>query len=315
MRNKILLAIIWLFSSAAIAKENIFLVLPYNAGYSGQPALTKVLDQANKNQDRFNFIMDFRPGAGGLISYLQATERPDDRLVMLAPGAVDLFETQKIQETDWIPVHATGDSCGAIITNWTADENSGIKSMKKPSDQKTLNIGAVGLGSVSHLTGLEIARALDISPNTILFKSGREALLSLAGNQGVHITVDSVQGALGMQARNPTVKMIATMCDQRHPLAPHVPTAIEQKISIPPVFNIVMAHKEMPLSKARQLGEILDQATKDVGASEIFNLSGFRPAIFSNQSVSDFYKKRIGQIKSLRKTHIQSIRGDNNNHK
>ena len=300
-------AIFLSFVATVQAKEIITVVLPYNPGYSGQPGLVRVIEQANLAQSRFNFQLEFKPGAGGELAYRHALADKGSRVVMLAPGSVDLFETGKIVENDWVPIHAVGDSCGAIITNWPANEKEGVRSVTPPNGAKNINIGIVGAGSVSHLAGLEVARRLKVENTAVPFKSGREALVNLAGDHGVNITVDSVQGALSMQSVNSKVKMIATMCDQRHPMAPHVPTVVEQKIDVPPVFNIVMAHKDMPAETARSLGAILDQATKDVGRNAIFESTSFLSPVFKNVSTESFYKQRIGQIKSLRKTYIDSI--------
>ena len=295
------------FATVTQAKEIVTVVLPYNPGYSGQPGLIRVLEQANQSQTRFNFQIEFKPGAGGELAYRHALSEKMSRLVMLAPGSIDLFETGKIVENEWVPIHAVGDSCGAIIVNWPANENQGIKSVVVPPATTNMNIGIVGAGSVSHLAGLEVSRKLNVKNTAVPFKSGREALLNLTGDHGVNVTVDSVQGALSMQTINNKVKMIATMCDQRHPLAKHVPTALEQKIDVPPVFNVIMAHRDMSPDMARSLGLVLDQATRDVGRDTIFDLTSFVSPVFKNQSAESFYKQRTTQIKNLRKTHIESI--------
>lgn len=305
---KKLLAILLLVPVLSKAAETITVVSPYNAGYSGQSALMTVLDQANRSQDRYNFILSNHPGAQGLIALNTTQASANNRIAIIAAGAVELFDTGKARVHDWVPVHGIGDACWAVVTNWPADEHLGLKSLQAPADAKNLVIGAVGLGSVSHLTGLEMAAYTRQEPLTLLFKSGTEAFLSLASNQGVNITIDSVQTIEHMKPKNPNIKMIATICAQRNPLAPHVPTLVEQGLKeVPPVFNIVLASNQMPESKRRDIGTILDQATLAVGTDRIFAMSGFRPAVVQKMSAQEFFDRRVGQILALRKKYAKEL--------
>jgi tripartite-type tricarboxylate transporter receptor subunit TctC len=270
--------------------------------------MLEVLDRANRSQKRYNFIIDNHPGAQGLLALNHAQSSPNNRVAVIAAGAVELFDTGKAQFRDWVPVHGVGDACWAVVTNWPADERQGLKSMRAPDGAKDLVIGAVGLGSVSHMTGLEMAEYTKQRPLTVLFKSGTEAFMSLASEQGVNITIDSVQTIENMKLKNPRIKMVATICSQRNPMAPHVPTLAEQGLKdIPPVFNIVLAPSQMPKSKSQDIGNILDQATLEVGADRIFNLSGFRPAVVQKMSAQEFFDRRVGQILALRKKYAKEL--------
>lgn len=305
---KKLLAILFLLPILANATEIITVVSPYNAGYSGQSALMAVLDQANRTQDRYRFILSSHPGAQGLIALNHTQSSANNRIVIIAAGAVELFDTGKANVQDWVPVHGIGDACWAVVTNWPADERLGLKSLRAPSDAKNLVIGAVGIGSVSHLTGLEMSAYTRQEPLTLLFKSGTEAFLSLASNQGVNITIDSVQTIENMKPKNPNIKMIATICDKRNPLAPHVPTLVEQGLKdVPPVFNIVLASTQMTDLRRRDIGSILDQATLAVGEDRIFDMSGFRPAVIQKMSAQEFFDRRVGQVLALRKKYAKEL--------
>lgn len=305
---KKLLAVLLMSMGVAQATETITIVSPYNAGYSGQTALMEVMDRANHSQTRYNFIVDNHPGAQGLLALNHAQSGSNNRVAIIAAGAVELFDTGKAHFRDWVPVHGIGDACWAVVTNWPADERQGLKSMRAPADAKHLVIGAVGLGSVSHLTGLEMAEYTRQQPLTVLFKSGTEAFMSLVGSQGVNITIDSVQTIENMKSKNPNIKMVATICSQRNPMVPHVPTLAEQGLKdIPPVFNIVLAPSQMPDSKRRDIGTILDQATVAVGADRIFTLSGFRPAVVQKISAQEFFDRRVGQILALRKKYAKEL--------
>jgi tripartite-type tricarboxylate transporter receptor subunit TctC len=270
--------------------------------------MLSVLNSANTAQKKYNFILEPHPGAQGLIAMNYAQANANNRLALIAAGAVDNFVTGKIKEADFVPVHAVGDACWAVVTNWPANESHGVKSIKTPAGSQHFVIGAVGVGSVVHLTGLEIAAYTKNRPTVVVFKSGTEALLNLASNNGANLAIDSVPTVLNMKTKVSTINMVAITCSNRHPQAPHVPTLNEQGLShIPPVFNIVLAPAAMPEAKRKELGVILDRATQEVGFDSLFASSGFKSAVFQRMTAQQFYDLRVGQIKALRKKYAKEI--------
>jgi tripartite-type tricarboxylate transporter receptor subunit TctC len=305
--KKIIVSFLLAISGVVSAAENIVIASTYNA-YSGQAALLSVLNSANRAQNKYNFILESHPGAQGLIALNYASNSPKDRLALIAAGTVDNFVTGKIKEADFVPVHAVGDACWAVITNWPANESQGLKSIKAPAGSQHFVIGAVGVGSVVHLTGLEIAAYTKNKPTVVVFKSGTEAFLNLAGNNGANLAIDSVPTVLNMKTKVSTINMVAITCSDRHPQAPHVATLSEQGLShIPPVFNIIMAPAVMPEAKRKELGAILDRATQEVGFDSLFASSGFKSAVFQRMTAQQFYDLRVGQIKALRKKYAKEI--------
>jgi len=302
-----------LVSTVTLATETIVIANTYNAGYSGQGAILNVLNAANNAQKKYNFVLEPRPGAQGLIAMNYALSNPTYRLALIAAGAVDNFVTGKVKENDFVAVHAVGDACWAVVTNWPADESKGIRSIRAPAGSKELVLGVVGVGSVSHLAGLEIANQVKLPVIAVVFKSGTEAFLNLAASNGVNMAIDSVPNILNMKIKVPTLNMLATTCSDRHPQAAHVLTLAEQGFSnIPPVFNVILAPVSMPEHKRKELGAILDKATQDVGFETLFASSGFKAAVFQRMTAQQFYDLRVGQIKALRKKYSKEIKNSSN---
>lgn len=295
-------------TTVANSRELITIVSSYPASHGGHAAIAKITEHANTAQNKYHFILDSHPGAQGLIALNYTKAGSKTRIALIAAGVVELFESNKALEKDFVPVYAFGDACWAVVTNWPANEQAGIKSLHAPAGQKELVVGAVGLGSISHITGLEAAEAAKQKPLTVLFKSGNEALLNLASNNGVNITIDNVQTVQNMKIRNPNLKIIANTCFQRHPSASHVPTLDEQGLGhIPPVINIMLASSAMPVEQRNELNDLLDRSTLAVGSNTIFDISSFIPAVFQKMTAQQFYDKRIGQIKQLRKKHQKQL--------
>jgi tripartite-type tricarboxylate transporter receptor subunit TctC len=306
--KRLLMLVLATLAAQAWATETIVIASTYNAGYSGQAAMLSVLNAANTAQKKYNFILEPHPGAQGLIAMNYAQASTNNRLALIAAGAVDNFVTGKVKETDFVPVHAVGDACWAVVTNWPADESRGIRSIRAPAGSKELVLGVVGVGSVSHLAGLEIANQVRLPAIAVVFKSGTEAFLNVAANNGANMAIDSVPTILNMKTKVPTLNMAGITCGDRHPLAPHVPTLSEQGLgNIPPVFNIILAPAGMSESKRKELGDILDRAAQDVGLDSLFASSGFKAAVFQRMTAQQFYDLRVGQIKTLRKKYSKEI--------
>lgn len=294
--------------TSAQSQELITIVSSYPASHSGHAAITKIVDHANTTQKKYNFILESHPGAQGLIALNHTKISSANKIALVSAGVVDVFETNKAREKDFTPVYAFGDACWAVVTNWPSDETVGIRSLRAPTGAKELVVGAVGVGSISHISGLEAAEVAKQKALTVVFKSGNESLLNLVSNNGVNITIDSVQVVQNMKIKNPNLKIIATTCAQRHPLAPHVPTLGEQGLEhIPPVINIMLASVDMSVDRRIDINKLLDQSTLEVGAETIFNISGFSPPVFQKITAQQFYNKRIGQIKTLRKKYAKEI--------
>ena len=100
---------------------------------------------------------------------------------------------------------------------------------------------------------------------------------------------------------------IAASCPKRLPQQPNMPTLKELGIDAPFIFNIAIAHKDMPSARRQSLGAILDQATLSVGAEEIFKLSAMRPPIFDGQSTEEFYRNSVGLVKRLQSKYKEKI--------
>lgn len=308
MKKVIASLIVALGFSSLQATEVITIASSYNAGHSGQPVFLEVLEAANRSQNSYRFVLENHPGAQGLLALNYAKAAAGNRLALIAAGGIEHFDNGKHNLADWRSVYGVGDACWVVATNWPSSESLGLRSLAPANATAELVIGAPGLGSVAHFVGLEMAEATKRRAIVVLFKSGNEALLNLAGDHGTNVAIDSVQAVMNWQTKNSKIRMIATTCQQRHPQVPHVPTLAEQGLSaVPSVFNVVLGHKDMPETKRREITQILDRATQEVGADRIFNLSGFRPAISQNTSAQDFFDKRSQQILALRRKYSKEI--------
>jgi len=283
-------------STAVSAAEIIKIYSPYGAAHSGTPALLKVVDQANASQDKFQFLVEFRPGANQLIA-IKAIQ-PENSLAIIAPAFVDHINSGVIDQNDYVPVHALGDACWAVVTN------------KPLSGAGEFTVGGVGFGNAAHLTALALGQKYNFDVRYIVFKSNAEALVNMAGDHGVEFVIDKYENYEALKIKNPKMNMVAASCPTRLPQAPDVPTLREHGIDAPYIFNITVAHRQMPATKRQEISNILNIATLHVGQDQIFKLSAMRPPIFINVDVGNFYRKSVDTVSNLQKKHRSKLKND-----
>jgi tripartite-type tricarboxylate transporter receptor subunit TctC len=274
------------------ATETIKIYSPYSPGHSATPALFKIIDEANASQNIYKFTVEFKPGGNQIIAVKSLDA---NSLAIIAPAYVDNIETGKLKESDYVPVHAFGDACWAVVVN------------KPLSNQTEFVVGGVGFGNAAHLTALALGEKYKFNVRYIVFKSNNDALVNMTGNNGVEFVIDKYENYLALKTKNPKMNAVAASCPKRLPQAKNMPTLKELGIEAPYIFNIAIAHRDMPAARRKSLGVILDNATLKVGAEEIFKLSAMRPPIFDNIPAEESYKNSVNLVKKLQLKHKEKI--------
>jgi tripartite-type tricarboxylate transporter receptor subunit TctC len=290
--KKMLLLLSALASSLAHSSETIKIYSPYSPGHSASPALFKIIDVANNSQNLYKFTLEFKPGANQLLAVRALDEKS---LAIIAPAYVENVQEGKINETDYVPVHAFGDACWAVVVN------------KPLKDAKEFVVGGVGFGNAAHLTALALGEKHKFDVRYVVFKSNNDALVNMAGNNGVEMVIDKFENYESLRTKNPSMNMIAASCPKRLPQAPNVKTLKELGIDAPYIFNIMMAHKDMPAARREVIKKILNDATVKLGDKEIFKLSAMRPPVFDNIDVEKFHETSISTVKKLQAKYRDKI--------
>jgi len=288
-------------SSIASAQELIKVQTPYTGTHSGTPAMIKIIEEANALQSSYTFLLEFRPGANQVLAVKEMDNHQSTQLAIVAASYVENVESGAFRDGDYVPVYSLGDACWVVITN-TGDHN--IQSLSR---MKELTVGTVGFGNATHLTALQIAKKYNQKVRLVPFKSNFDAVVNMAGEQGVTFGIDRVQAYESLKTRNPRLSAVAASCPKRIPELPHLKTLAEQGIEAPFVFNVVVASKNMPVEKRNQLGKILEQATRNIGESKIQEISGFVPPIFIGMTAQEHFNNRVKLVKKLRNQYRTEI--------
>lgn len=272
-------------ATGAWASETVRILSPYSPSHSASPAMRKIIDAANTSQNAYNFVIEFKPGGNQIIAVRSID--PANSLAVIAPAFVENVDSGQLKESDYVPVHALGDACWAVITN------------KEFSNQTEFTVGGVGFGNATHLTALALGEKYKFKTTYIVFKSNFDGLVNMTGNNGIDMVIDRYESYESMFTQNSKLRVAAASCPTRLPQAPNIKTLRELKIDAPYIFNIIVAHKDMNNARRVAIGKILDDATLKVGKEEIYKLSAVRPPIFDGITTDTFYKNSLTTIRKL----------------
>lgn len=161
-------------SISASARENITLAYSWTAADNAANFYRALVDEANKNQTKYNFLFEPKPGAGGTVAANFTLNSPNNTLwINSSAGFIrpNLFPTESHRMEDFrsiLPMCVSPFVVSSMkYRNWK----------EVPRDAK-LSIGMSGMGTTTHLVSIQIAKNY---PNMTIvpFKSTSEALLGV----------------------------------------------------------------------------------------------------------------------------------------
>lgn len=275
--------------STLYAADTIKIYSPYSPTHSGTPAMYKILEEANKSQDIYKFVLEFKPG-GNQILALKSMDH--NSLSIIAPAFVENVASGKVVASDYIPVHALGDACWVVVINGS------IKGVKE------VVVGGVGFGNAAHLTALALGEKYKFKTKYIVFKSNNDALVNMVGNNGITMVVDRYESYESVKKINPNLHALAASCPSRLSQDKNLRTLKEIGIDAPYVFNITVAHKSMDPVRRKAISIILNDAQNKIGSDEIFKVSGMKTPLVSPEQ---FFNTSFNTVQNLQNKYRTQI--------
>jgi len=290
MKKIIALISACVLSLPVLAQEKITVYFNANASQPNYPVYLRMLDVANKNQKKYQFNIELKPGANGLLAVRAMDQSPENSLATQAPSFVENARSGAINDRDYVAVAAQGDACWAVITN-VGDTARGIASLR---GQREITVGGTGFGNVAHLTALTMGEQLGFDVRYIVYKANYDALVNMAGGEKLNFTIERVQNYQTFKARNPNLQILGMSCAKRHPQMPEVKTLAEQGIAVPTIFFVTIANVKMPEAKRKEIEKILAQAQSELGAEYLMDLADLQPPSIPPQR---YFEQKINQIR------------------
>lgn len=225
MKKLILSLFLTAVSATAMAKETVTIVYSWTPADTAANFHRSLAEEANKIQNKYKFIFDAKPGAGGSIAANHVAGTPNTILATASAFFIrPNFFPSESHDLNAFRELMPQCSAPALISS------AKYKSWSEVPVDRPLTIGVSGLGTTTHLIATQVAKKY---PNmtVVPFKSTSEALLSVLGGNtdfAVNFIGDSEQYAragspkrvymLGLTG-DKTVAGVAPMVSQGFPRA------------------------------------------------------------------------------------------------
>ena len=193
------------------------------------------------------FVVENVGGAGGTIGALRAARAPADGYTIISGH---------------MGTHAAAPELLAVRKDFPANNLQEFVAYAKANEKK-LNMGHAGVGSVSYVGCLLLNSAIGIKPTMVPFTGTAPVMNAILAGQ-VDYDCDPVLGPLP-HVRAGTVKALAIATKRRSPLLPDVPTSHEQglpEFDCAP-FYAVFAPKGTPKPIIDKLAEALSKGLSE----------------------------------------------------
>ncbi len=177
-------------AAAAVAKENITIYYSWGAADTAANFHRVLADEANKIQNKYNFVFDVKPGAGGSIAARTVQAQPDTILATASAFFIrpNFFPNESHDISQFRSLFPQC-SAPAVITS------KKYRTWADVPTNRPVSIGMSGMGTTTHLIAAQIEKKY---PNLVIvpFKSTSEAILSVLSDStdmAVNFMGDSAQ--------------------------------------------------------------------------------------------------------------------------
>lgn len=248
------------------------------------------------------FLVEPRPGAGGLIAAQAVATAPADGHTLLG-GAAGIFTILPGQK-DKLPFDTSRDftHAGMVVGNAAmfiaVPPKLGVKTFAQfvelvKSKPDSIAVGTNGSGTLPHYAGLLLQRKGKL-PFTLLpyDKGGTPAAVNDIMGGRVHATIEAVFGLRGqLQAGN--LQLIGVLADKRDPDFPDVPAIAETLPGLSAVgFMSLAASAKTPPAIVARLNETLNKALASPAVKKRYAEIGIPISIVSPDEANAFVEEQ-----------------------
>jgi tripartite-type tricarboxylate transporter receptor subunit TctC len=292
--KKLVFIFLSLFLLSAQATETITLVYAWGPGDSVANYHRTLANEANKIQDKYNFLVDYRPGAGGAIASNHVLKESSNILAhstafFVRPNVypnesydLNLFKEQYVH-------------CMAPM----AVTSSKFKTWKDVPNTR-VTVGISGLGVTTHLAALQLQKKypnMDIIP----FKSTSDSMMSMAAGQtDFHIGFISEAEQWTKQGSKVAVSVLGITGSK---VINGYPTLISE--GFPAVFAQMNVghHLVVPVkfdsAKAKEMHEIFTKAAQTASVRAAYAVDYCEPQTVTYDNLPKFFSFHTEYWKKL----------------
>ena len=255
--KKILLILLFI-TGAALAQERIPSIWAFNIANIQGSYYRATLEEANRIQNKYEFVTEHKPGAGGEIGAVYVNNQ---RMALLGTAAA-YFVRPYLYKANYSfdqfkPIHVMATSPAALVTK--------ERSLQDIVGQSKISIGTAGPGSLTHLMALKFKEYYpDKTVIIVSYKSSTEAMQDVLGGH-TDLTFEflgdaEAKGAriLGITGRNKI---------KHYPLLKDI--GYTNQADLVGVY-LILVKKDMPMEQYREIQSILLKAEQSPKVQELY---------------------------------------------
>jgi tripartite-type tricarboxylate transporter receptor subunit TctC len=277
-----------ILSLSALAKETVTIVYSWTAADGPANYSRALIEQANQLQNKYTFIFDTRPGAGGSVAANYVKNTPNTILATASAFFVrpNFFPNESYDLSAYREIYL---QCTAPMAITSVKYRTWAE---VPRDQP-LTIGVSGLGTTTHLFASQI-QAQYPRLTVIPFKSTSESLLSVAsGNTDLHVAFLGEVETWGSDR----VKRLNVLGISGNNRVRGFPTLTSQEFGRTVADIGVPFHLVVPTSvsdtKFKEWRDILVRAGQSSTVKETYKLDVCMPLELSNDNLEPWYRAQV----------------------
>lgn len=262
-------------------------VIGYSPGGSADNLMRPVANRLSKLLGQ-PVIMDYKPGAGGVIAAELVARSPADgyTLHLTDSGPItivpNLRKTSYNPRTDFTPLAMVG-SGGTVILIPAKSQATSLKSLitlmqKNPS---AWSYGTSGVGGVAHLAGEQFKAAAGVSINHVPYKGGALAMTDLIGGH-VPVLFSSLGAAINHIDGGRVIPLAVTSANRSSSL-PNVPTLAESGFAgfDATIWFGMVGPANLPAKVMDKLVPALTAALNDAAVQEDIRKEGYDTMVYT----------------------------------
>ena len=281
--KKVLLMLLLCFNLSAVsARENVTIVYAFGVADNQMNYYRALAERANSLQDKYNFLVDVKGGAGSTVAARYVLTAPNTILATSSAHFIRpvLFPTESHRVEDYreiLPLCSIPVAVSSIkYKNWAS----------VPKD-KPISIGVAGIGSATHLFAMELKKRYpNLEP--IPFKGVSDGMTTMLGGN-----VDFNSSFLADTVQWNQLTVLGTTGTSRKN---NIPTLVENGFTKELGDFDIPQHLVVPVTvndaKAAEWRDALYRASKSSSVSDKYAPDFCKPMDISDSNLNAWYHKQ-----------------------
>ena len=277
------------------------IIVPYGAGGVADVTTRLVAQKVSEAMGQ-TFIIENRPGAGGIVGAKALLASPPDGYTLFLAGngsaiSESLFKSLPFNVVrDFTPVSPLAEFEMLLATKADSqlDTVAKVVAYAKANPGK-LNFGTIATGSTQHLSAELFKMATGVQAPIVIYKTTPELVTAILRGD-VDVGFD-YHAAFGPSIANKQFKVIATSGEQRAPQLPAVPTVKESGYPdfVVTSWNAFYGPAGLPKDIVTKLNEQVVAALKTPDIQKRMEDLGIAPMIGSPEFLNERMKSDIAK--------------------